>query len=205
MRSPTLARTPRLLSSAVVIGFALATLSCSGVFGTKGDAHAPGTPLGVYALAATIDLSSQCNELVASAPRPWKFNVTLRRDGQTAYWYSGESPTMGTIATSGALAFSSAATTHVHDASKARQVGACDIVRVDDFAGSLAGDPSTVAGVASFTGTLRYTYSLANGADCSDVVGPVAEGRPSPIFAALPCEAHFSVSATRSGDVPSTR
>ena len=176
-----------------------ATSGCSSILGDK-DPHDPGVPVGIYHLAATVDTTSSCAEAVAAAPKPWSFDVTLRRDGHVGYWIVNGQPLSGTIDDKGALTFTASFPTKVHDVDKKRELGACTIIRTDGFTGALAGAPTTANGIASFTGTLRYSYTLEAGSDCRDVVGPVAEGRPSPLFGVLPCEVHFAVTATKFAD-----
>lgn len=178
----------------------VAASGCSSVLGNK-DPHDPGAPVGIYHLAATVDTSSSCTEAVAAAPKPWNFDVTLRRDGQVGYWIVNGQPLSGTIDDKGAISFSASFPSKIHDVDKRLGVGACTIVRTDSFTGSFAAAPSTPNGIASFTGTLRYSYVVEQGSDCRDVVGPVAEERPSPLFAVLPCDVHFAVTATKF-DVP---
>jgi hypothetical protein len=186
--------------ASIVAACVVLASGCSSVLGNK-DPHDPGEPVGIYHLSATVDTSSTCAEAVAAAPKPWNFDVTLRRDGQTGYWIVNGQPLGGTMSDKGALEFSASFPTKVHDVDKRLGVGACTIVRTDSFSGALAGPPTTANGVASFTGTLRYSYAVEAGSDCRDVVGPVAEERPSPLFAVLPCDVHFAVTATKF-DVP---
>jgi hypothetical protein len=186
---------------ASAVFMALAVCGCSGVLGNK-DPHDPGAPVGIYHLTATVDTTSTCAEAVAAAPKPWLFDVTLRRDKQVGYWIVNGQPLQGTIDDKGAVTFTASFPSKIHDVDKRRELGACTIIRTDSFTGALAGPPATAAGIASFTGTLRYSYVVEAGSDCRDVVGPVAEGRPSPIFATLPCEVHFAVTATKYADQP---
>jgi hypothetical protein len=87
-------------------------------------------------------------------------------------------------------------TVAVRDADKARELGPCAVVRTDEFTGTMSN------GVASFAGTLRYSYQVAPGADCRDIVG--SSGEPAnpnlPHFATLPCDLRLAVTATRTGD-----
>jgi len=179
----------------------VAASGCSSFLGDK-DPHDPGAPVGMYHLVANVDTGSSCAEAVAAAPKPWNFDVTIRRDGQTGYWIVSGQPLSGTIDDKGAITFSASFPTKVHDVEKAQEIGACTIVRTDSFSGAFAGAPTTANGVATFTGTLRYAYTVDAGSDCRDVVGPVAEGRPSPLFGTLPCDVHFAVTATKFADAP---
>ena len=172
---------------------------CAQLMGDKDNE--PGDPVGVYTLNAVVDVgSSSCPEVVAAAPNPWTFQVTLRRDGTTGYWLSGADPLQGTIADTGAITFTATIPTPVHDVEKAKGVGACTIDRTDQFSGSFAGDPSTDAGKASFSGTLVYMYAVESGSDCSDVVGQPSEDDPTPLFSVIPCTVKFNVTATKTGD-----
>jgi hypothetical protein len=183
---------------ALAVAFVAAS-GCSSFLGDK-DPHDPGAPVGIYHLVATVDTASSCAEAVAAAPKPWNFDVTIRRDGQTGYWIVNGQPLSGTIDDKGAINFNASFPTLVHDVDKKRELGACTIIRTDSFAGTFAGAPSTANGLASFTGTLRYSYAVQSGSDCRDVVGPVAEERPSPMFGTLPCDVHFAVTATKFAD-----
>ncbi|MBI2394010.1 MAG: hypothetical protein HYV09_30850 [Deltaproteobacteria bacterium] len=175
------------------------TTGCAEYFGDKD--REMGEPLGVYSLQANADMTSTCTEIINATPRPWSFEITLRRDGKKGYWVSGPEPIEGSIDEEGQLAFKQTIPVTVHGVDKARGLGACTILRTDDFAGQLAGAPTTTEGKASFTGTLRYSYQIAAGSDCRDVVGVPSEERTSPLFAVLPCDARFAVAATRKGDV----
>lgn len=177
-----------------------ALVSFCSACGTMPRDTAPGTPLGVYRLEANADMTSSCTEILNATPRPWTFEVTLRREGEQGFWISGPEPIVGTISSKGTIAFKQTIPVPVRAADKARELGPCTILRTDDFAGQLAGAPTTSTGVASFSGTLRYSYQVAEGSDCRDVVGPVAPERPKPLFANLPCDARFAVTAVRTGD-----
>ncbi len=172
--------------------------SCADFLGTK--ERAMGEPIGLYQLSANADMQSTCTEIINATPRPWSFEVTLRREQNKAYWLSGDDPIEGSIDTKGSLAFKRSLRIPVRPADKARELGPCTILRTDDFAGSLAGSPTTESGRASFTGTLRYSYQIEAGSDCRDVVGNPGPGRNAPVFAVLPCDARFAVEATRVGD-----
>lgn len=172
---------------------------CADFFG-NGE-KAAGEPLGLYKLEANADMTSSCTEIINSTPRPWSFDVTLHREGATGTWTSGGEPIVGTIDTKGALSFKRTLRVPVRGIDKAKELGACTILRTDDFSGALAGAPTTATGRASFTGTLRYSYQIEPGSDCRDVVGSPGPERKSPLFAVLPCDARFAVSATRVSDV----
>lgn len=172
---------------------------CSDFFGNK--ERAAGEPLGVYKLEANADMASSCTEIINSTPRPWSFDVTLRRDGSTGYWLSGPEPIEGTIDSKGTLSFKRTLRVPIRPADKVNELGPCTILRTDDFAGALAGSPTSPSGIASFTGTLRYSYQIEPGSDCRDVVGSPGPDRKAPLFSTLPCDARFAVTATRVSDV----
>lgn len=183
---------PLALLPIVVVG-------CTQLLGEK-DPHQPGDPIGVYSLSATVNVgASNCPEVVAAAPNPWSFQVTLRRDGSTGYWLSGADPLTGSINGS-AVTFTATTPTQVHDVEKAKGVGACTIDRTDQFSGTFAGDPATDAGKATFSGTLVYMYAAESGSDCSDVVGQASADDPTPLFSTLPCTVRFDVTAKKIAD-----
>ena len=189
----------------------LALAGCANMLGTS-DPTNPGDPIGSYALVANVDDTSTCAELAAAQPRPWDFDVKLRHDGTTAYWIANGSPIAGTLdTTKGTFAFSTTESMAIHDAIPAQGLGACTIIRTDDFSGTFAGDPTTTAGGATLTGTLRYGYVVSPGSDCRDLVGdgvtsndPLAQWDPTPQpashgqFSVLPCYLQFAVTGTRS-------
>jgi hypothetical protein len=177
----------------------LAMLGCEDYFENTKD-NATGEPVGLYALSADADMTSTCTEIINGAPRPWTFDVTLRRDDTKGFWISGGDPIEGTIDASGKLSFKRTLRVPVRAADKRLELGPCTILRTDDFAGALAGAPTTDSGKATFTGTLRYSYQIEPGSDCRDIVGSPGPENPSPMFAVLPFDARVAVSATRTGD-----
>jgi hypothetical protein len=197
------------------IAFLALLASCSSMFGNK-DEKTPGDPIGTYQLSAAVDDGSTCAELAALMPRPWKFSVQLRHDGATAYWISGSSPVSGTVdAAKGTFTFSTTEAIPVHDADKTKGLGACTMLRTDDFTGTLssglpAGDAGASDEPASLTGSLRYGYVVQPGSDCHDLVNggqtsvdPLAAwGGAQPtqqqaMFTTLPCYVRFDVTGTR--------
>lgn len=172
----------------------LSLVGCSDYFGSAKDARAVGESVGAYAISAQADPTSTCAEIINAAPRPWTFAVSLRKEGETAYWFSSAEPVVGTLDKAGTLSFKTSTRTLVHDVDKKRELGACAIVRIDEFVGKVSEDKQTL------TGTLRYAYQMEPGSDCRDIVGPVAPERPSPQFSVMPCDARFAVSATRTGE-----
>src|SRR5258708_30660338 len=89
---------PWLLLAVLVCG-------CSSIMGNK-DPHQPGDPIGVYAITADVDVAgANCPEVVAQAPKPWTFQVTLRRDAKTGWWLSGADPLQGTVDDNAAISF----------------------------------------------------------------------------------------------------
>ena len=182
------------------LAFAFVALSgCTQLLGDK-DPHQPGDPIGVYEITAVVNVgSSNCPEVVAAAPNPWTFQVTLRRDGTTGYWLAGADPLTGNIQGS-AVTFTATTPTPVHDVEKAKGVGACTIDRTDQFSGAFVGDPATDAGKATLSGTLTYLYGPEAGSDCSDVVGQASADDPHPLFSTLPCSVRFDVTAKKVAD-----
>lgn len=182
-----------------VSALVLFSTGCADYFADVKDIT-PGDSVGLYKIVADADMSSSCTEIINASPRPWTFEVSLRRDGTKGYWLSGSEPIEGSIDAAGKLAFKRTISVPVHGVDKVNGIGACTILRVDDFAGTLAGAPATTTGVQTFTGTLRYSYQVAPGADCRDVVGTQSEERKNPLFSVLPCDARFTVNATRIGE-----
>jgi hypothetical protein len=180
---------------AVLCLASLALCGCSDFFGTK-DRNAPGEEIGVFHVSGALDPTSNCTELVAAQPNPWNWDLTLRRDGSTAYWISGGSPLQGTLDSSGALNFAFSQTVLVHDADAGAQVGACYMSRADTFTAKLSGD-SGDAGPHTLAGTLTYVYSVPSGSDCSDIVGPRTADHPGTTFTNIPCFMKFAVTGSR--------
>lgn len=201
----------RLVFAAFAAFAALSLGACSSMFGSQ-DSKSPGEPLGTFALAATVDDNSTCAELAASAPRPWGFSVELRHDATKVYWITASGPITGSLdAAKGTFAFSTSQNIAVHGVDKAKGLGACTMIRTDSFSGTFAGDPSSDAGFATLTGSLRYGYVVAPGSDCRDLVDggltsadPLAAYDPNPqpvahgLFSSLPCFVRFDVTGTRS-------
>lgn len=179
----------------------LVTLSCgcADYFGQTKE-NQPGDAIGKYQIVAEADVTSSCTEIINSAPRPWRFDVTLRRESNNGFWVSGGEPISGTIDAAGKLSFKQTIPVQVHGVDKVNGIGECTILRTDDFTGTMAGAPTSPDGRQTFTGTLRYSYQVNPGSDCRDVVGVQTEGRMNPLFAVLPCDARFAVTATRVAD-----
>lgn len=182
----------------VAVAFAVLSSGCADYFGNTKERV--GESVGLYQIEANADMASTCTEIINAAPRPWKFEVSLRREGTKGYWISGSEPIEGTIDGKGQLFFKQTIPVAVHGVDKVNGIGACTILRTDDFSGTLAGAPTSADGKLTFTGTLRYSYQVQPGSDCRDVVGAQTEGRTTPLFSVLPCDARFAVTATRIGD-----
>lgn len=184
-----------------VFALLLAVLSsgCADYFANSKE-NLPGDSVGYYSILANADMGSSCTEIINATPRPWTFDVSLRREGTKGYWLSGASPIEGTVDGKGQLYFKQTIRVPVHGIDKVNGIGACTILRTDDFVGALAGAPTSDEGKQTFTGTLRYSYQVEPGSDCRDVVGAQTEGRKNPLFSVLPCDARFAVTATRLGD-----
>ena len=191
----------RALVSAWLVTSVVAIASGCVDYFEKTKENLPGASLGKYEIQANADMTSTCIELVNATPRPWSFEVELRRSGIKGYWLSGASPIEGTIDGKGGLAFKQTMRVVVRPkADKARELGPCAILRTDEFVGALSGPPSGEEGPSSFTGTLRYSYQVESGSDCRDVIGLPGPERPEPLFSTLPCDARFDVTATRIGE-----
>jgi hypothetical protein len=182
-------------ASAASMVSVVAMIGCADFFGTK-DLDAPGDAVGVFHVSAALDPASNCTELVAAAANPWTWDLTLRRDGSTAYWISGGSPLSGTIDSSGNLSFSFSQSVMVHDADAGAQVGVCYVTRADTFTAKLSASEGD-AGPQSLSGTLTYQYSVPAGSDCSDIVGAKTADHPNTVYTNMPCFMRYTVTASR--------
>jgi hypothetical protein len=172
----------------VALALPLVLAAC---FGGK-DPYNPGTPLGTYHVDAKLSDDS-CGPS-AGAPSDWPFDVKLSRDGSTLYWVQGGLPVQGTLDSSGRATMKSSDTRSIHDADSKAGLAACSMTRDDALEMTLAPDEG------GFTGTLSYTFSQADGSDCSDQL--TSSGGS---FAALPCTTKYALTATRTALPPPKR
>jgi hypothetical protein len=150
---------------------------------TGKDPFYPGTPLGTFHVVGTLRENS-CGAGQA-VPDPWEFDIRLARDHQLLYWIQGGPPVAGTLDAEGHASMHAVSINTVHDANPDAGVGACALERDDALDTTLGPDPTT-----TFTGTLVYTFKVADGSDCADEL-------TSGSFKALPCSASYNLVGTR--------
>ena len=145
----------------------------------------PGDTLGTYAVKGTLT-SNSCGAGIG-APNPWEFDVLLSQTGSTLFWswedgsplLSG--PLLGTHATLTAYEIDNV------DTRDGGVMGPCDLERNDDLSLTMgAGSPP-----GSFTGSVSYTFSAQEGANCSDQLSSAGG-----MYDRLPCSVGYTVSAT---------
>jgi hypothetical protein len=161
-------------------GFACASvlLNCSGN-------PLPGTQLGTYRVVAALKTNT-CGAGLA-APNPWTFDVQLSQQGSTFYWswLDGNAPLKNTLSGND-VSLTNSQTSNV-DSSGDGGAGPCTMQRADTVQVTLgAGSPPS-----SFQGSIRYTFSVSGGADCSDQLS--ASGGS---YDALPCSVSYTTTAT---------
>jgi hypothetical protein len=148
------------------------------------DSPMPGRVLGMY----TVTGQSNSNTCGLGAPDPWKFTVQLSMQGSTLYWsWLDGSPLLSAPTASGGQV-SIKNTQQLNADSTDAGLGPCTLVRDDDLELTLAAGTTP----SSFSGTIGYTYTPANGATCTDVLS--ASGGT---FSTLPCAVSYGVTATR--------
>jgi hypothetical protein len=144
----------------------------------------PGTMLGTYSVTA----QSQTNSCGLAAPNPWAFDVQMSESGPTLYWsfMDGSAPLSTTMdGTNATLVDQVEANV---DGTADGGLGPCTMLRADTFQLDFAtGSPPS-----SFSGTITYAFSIAEGADCSDQYA-AAGGQ----YAALPCTIAYTMTASR--------
>jgi hypothetical protein len=177
------------------LAFLPALAGCGDIFGDK-DAHQPGDALGTFHVMGART-ANQCGEGALGAAATWEFDVDLARGAGVLYWDNGAQVLTGAIAEDD-VTFSLDATVVV-DMRTEETAGypPCAVQRSDAARGALD-DPGLDVG--GFSGTLRYAFAPTAGSICNDLVaGAVSEYPPAgdPLFAALPCEMTYDLTATR--------
>ena len=148
------------------------------------DATLPGEPLGTFEVAASLE-ESTCGDGALAAPRDWEFEVQLSRDRGYLFWLNGEAPIEGKVDSDGEFSIESGSRYKLTEEDPISP--GCTVLRADLAEGVLPeGDEPT-----SFSGTLRYDYTVENGKDCSTLIG-IPEG-----FQALPCRVEYEFEAER--------
>jgi hypothetical protein len=146
----------------------------------------PGTTLGTYKAIGVLGANSCGGGL--GAPDPWQFDVQLSETASMLYWnWMDASPLLSGPLTSPTDATLSGYQIANVDATDAA-MGPCDMQRRDEVDISLAaGTPPE-----SFQGTIRYAFSVQEGANCTDQLS--ASGGT---YSELPCSLSYSITASR--------
>lgn len=168
----------------MVTAASLVLAACSGA--PVGDPHAPGEPLGTFAVAATLD-ESTCGAGALGAPERWEFEVRLSRSGGYLYWLNGREAIPGTLDRDG-VSFSFESRVRVEVEPDRPGNAGCTVERSDRAEGELtpSGD-----GASGFDANLAYGYAAKVDSDCASVIG--VEGG----FARLPCSIGYRLDAER--------
>jgi hypothetical protein len=170
-------------------------LICGGSACSGKDPYRPGESLGAFQVTANL-VATSCG----ATPNPWKFNVRLRHDKTTLYWVQGDAPISGLVDPTAHATLKATAVQTMRAADAKTQVAACAMSRADvlDLVLAPAVTPvADVAGTTSFKGTLTYHFAATDGSDCQD---QLAESGGD--FTALPCDVHYDLVGTRTGDAP---
>jgi hypothetical protein len=170
-----------------VRGLARAVAQLAAVAGASaiaGSCTLPGTTLGTYDVKGTLALDT-----CGGAPNPWAFSVMLSEEAMTLYWnWEDASPMLsGPITDADHAALTGYQVANV-DTTDAGTMGPCDLQRNDDLVVTLgSGSPP-----GSLEGTLTYTFSAQEGANCQDQLS--ASGGT---YERLPCTIRYAIAATR--------
>jgi hypothetical protein len=162
----------------------LTMAACSGK-----DPYNPGTPIGTFHVTGALAVN-QCGD-ASGAVDPWTFDIKLNKDGTTLYWMQGGLPVSGVLDAHLHTSMTSTDTRTIHGADPQHRVPFCGITRDD------AVDLTMAADLASFTGSLAYTFSPSDGSDCTDQL-TTAGGS----YATLPCEIHYTLTAVKTAGPP---
>jgi hypothetical protein len=170
MRVRGLARAIALLTAA--LGVSAVVASC----------RIPGTTLGTYDVKGTLAVDT-----CGAAPNPWAFSIMLSEEAATLYWnWEDASPMLsGPITGADHVTLTGYQVDNV-DSTDAG-MGPCDLQRNDDLIITLgAGSPP-----GSFLGTITYTFSPQEGANCQDQL-PASGGT----YDRLPCAFSYTLAGT---------
>jgi hypothetical protein len=149
------------------------------------DTALPGNLLGTYKVVA----QSQSNSCGLAAPDPWTFDVQLSENGSTLYlsFMDGSPPLSSAISTLAQATMTANQVANV-DTEADGGAGPCLMSRTDNVGVTLTGGSPP----SSFTGTIQYAFSAANGTDCTDQLKS-SGGQ----YGTLPCTVAYAMSASR--------
>jgi hypothetical protein len=187
---------PRSRDLSVLGAAALAIALICGGSGCSGkDPYRPGDPLGAFHVTGSL-VSNSCG----NTPNPWQFDVHLRHDKTTLYWVQGAAPIAGLVDATARATLKATAVQTMRAADAKTQAPGCAIARADVLEVVLAPVVTPVAdvtGATSFKGSLTYHFAVTDGSDCQDQLADSGGD-----FTALPCDVHYDLVGTRTGDAP---
>jgi hypothetical protein len=157
----------RALGLTVGVALAVVASSCGNLPGTTLESNSCGAGIG--------------------APNPWEFDVLLSQTGATLFWsWEDGSPLISGPLVGGHATLTSYEVDNV-DTLDGGVMGPCDMQRSDDLVLTMGeGSPP-----ASFAGTVSYTFSVQEGANCSDQLSSAGG-----MYDKLPCSVSYTVAAT---------
>jgi len=145
--------------------------------------------LGTYHVEATAT-DNDCGEGALGMTSRWAFDVELSRTEHELHWDNGYDVVRGPLGEDGrTFAFEASFDQDMRTEQDPAWLPACSIRRTDAAEGELSSESEDVA---SFTGSLSYTFAPTEGSDCSDLAG--AQG---PVFRKLPCRVRYAIDAER--------
>jgi hypothetical protein len=168
-----------------VVGASGLLLSSCIEFGEPRD-DVPGELLGDYAVVGRLE-TNDCGEGALGSTDRWDFDVRLSRQGSELFWGNGREVITGAIADD-RRHFTFEATVAVAITEPKGQQPGCTVRRTDRADGELHGIDDDVAG---FDGTLSYSFTEADDADCSALT-EAPDG-----VSALPCSMTYALVAER--------
>jgi len=167
-----------------------AVAGCVEAFGDK-NPHEPGDPLGTFHLTAK-QTKNDCGAGALGASAAWEFDVRLSWRDDHVFWDSGGQVIAGDL--SADRSSFEIVSEVVIDMRTEADTGKppCAMDRTDVAKGKLVAEGD---GVASFSGTLEYSFKPTAGSSCSDLVTSEA-----PVLAAIPCAMTYTFEAPRTVD-----
>jgi hypothetical protein len=171
------------MRGAIVLGaMLLVTSACTGK-----DPYNPGEPVGTFKVTAKL-VANSCG----AAPNPWEFDVRINREPGKIYWMQGGLPVEGKVSSDSRVRMETSDARVVRKSDARAGRAACQLWRDDVFDGTLGPEP-----LASFEGTLIYTFRAGDQSDCTDQLR--AGGGQ---YETLPCEVRYELSAKKIADPP---
>jgi hypothetical protein len=144
------------------------------------NGHEPGEPLGTFSVVAELS-SSTCGSGALGAADPWKFEIKLARFERELFWRNGREDITGSLEADG-VTFRFDTRVEAEAVPAQKGVAACVLSRKDHAEGRLS---SADEDVLSFEASLDFEFSVADGSDCTSIIG-VPGG-----FEKLPCKMSY--------------